>query len=152
SDRRLEGEALADMAFAHFWTLRGHHLPEGQRCADAAFAIAQEIGDNRLLARTLYIRASLDLMEPRLPEAEHQFNEALRIGRSDGLRDIVVQSQTLLGVQTYWRGDFEESIASSRDAEVGAREIHDGFNEVMAMSNRAFSHISRGDYREAFET
>jgi class 3 adenylate cyclase/tetratricopeptide (TPR) repeat protein len=151
SDRRLEGEALADMAFAHFLTLRGHHLPEGRRCADAAFAIAQEIDDQRLLARTLYILASLDLMEPRLREAQHQFDQALRIAATGGFRDIAVQSRTLLGVQIYWRSEFDESITMCREAEAAARDVRDGFNEVMAISTRAMAHISRGDYQDAFE-
>jgi tetratricopeptide (TPR) repeat protein len=63
----------------------------------------------------------------------------------------VVQSQVPLGLQRGWQGDFASAIAISREAEAAAQAVHDGFNEVFAMSNRAFAHIGRGDYREALE-
>jgi tetratricopeptide (TPR) repeat protein len=39
----------------------------------------------------------------------------------------------------------------SRETEAAARVVHDGFNEALAMSNRAFSHVALGEYREALE-
>jgi hypothetical protein len=47
-DRRLEGEALADLAFTHNYTLSWEHQPVAARYADEAAAIAREIGDDRI--------------------------------------------------------------------------------------------------------
>jgi tetratricopeptide (TPR) repeat protein len=83
--------------------------------------------------------------------ADQHFGEALRIAETRGFRDIAVQSRALLSLQTNWRGEFGASIAVCRQVEAAAREMHDGFNELLAMSNRIFSHIGHGDYREALE-
>jgi class 3 adenylate cyclase/tetratricopeptide (TPR) repeat protein len=151
ADRRLEAEALADMAYAHHLALSWDHVPELKRCAEEAYAIAEEIGDDRLRARTLFLMGSLDQMEQRLTEADAKFTESLRIARAGGFRAIVVQSLTLGGVQHVWQADFDGAIAVAREAETTSREIHDGFNEVFAMSNRAFAHLGLGDYGAAYE-
>ena len=151
ADRRLEGEALADMAYAHYMTLSWDHVPELKRCAEEAYAIAEEIGDDRLRARTLFLMGSLDQMEERLAEADAKFTESLRIARAGGFRAIVVQSLTLGGVQRNWQADFDGAIVVAREAETTSREIHDGFNELFAMSNRAFAHLGLGDYGAAHE-
>jgi predicted ATPase len=51
SNRRLEGEALADLAYAHYLTLSGDHVAELKRCAEAALEIARAVDDPHLLAR-----------------------------------------------------------------------------------------------------
>ncbi len=151
ADRRLEAEAMAEMAYIHYMFLSHEHVDDLQRCAREAYAIAREVGDQRLLARTLFLLASIDQMEARLPAAEERFAESLRIARSGGFGGIVVQTQTLLSIQRGWQGRFADAIAMAREAEVAARELHDGFNELFAMSNRTFSEIAHGHYREAFD-
>jgi tetratricopeptide (TPR) repeat protein len=64
---------------------------------------------------------------------------------------VVVQSQVLLGLQRGWQGDFVDAIAMSQETEAAARANHDGFNEVLSLSNRAFALVGHGDHREAFE-
>jgi tetratricopeptide (TPR) repeat protein len=150
-DRRLEGEALADMAYSHFMALSWEHIAPLKPYVERAVAIAREIGDDRLLARSLYIIGSVDQMEARLGEAEARFGEAVRIARAGRFPGIVVRAQALPGLQRGWQGDFASAIAMNRETEAAARSVHDGFNEVLAMSNRAFAHIARGDYREALE-
>jgi tetratricopeptide (TPR) repeat protein len=151
ADRRLEAEALADVAYAHYMTLSWEHIPELRRNAEQAFAIAEEIGDDHVRARTLSLLASVDQMEGRLGQAQDRFGEALRIARARGFRQLEVQTQPLMSVQNNWQGDFDGAIAMCREAEVAARDLRDGFNEVFSMSNRAFAHIGRGDHREAHE-
>jgi tetratricopeptide (TPR) repeat protein len=118
---------------------------------EQASAIAREIGDDRLLARSLFIDATVDQMEARLEDAEAKANEAIHIAHREGFPGIVVQTRILIDLQHNWRGDFTSAIARSRETEAAARAVHDGFNEVLAMSNRAFSHIGQGDHREALE-
>jgi class 3 adenylate cyclase/tetratricopeptide (TPR) repeat protein len=150
-DRRLEGEALADLAYTHYMALSWEHIAPLKPYIERASEIAREIGDDRLLARSLFILGSVDQMEAKLREAEGKLGEAVRIARAGGFPGVVVQSQVLLGLQQGWQGDFAAAIAINREAEAAAQAVHDGFNEVFAMSNRAFAHVAHGDYREALE-
>ena len=150
-DRRLEGEALADMAYTHYMAMSWEEIAPLKPYIERASEIAREIGDARLLARTLFIIGSVDQMEAKLDEAEAKCSEAVRIAQAGGFPGIVVQAQALLGLQRGWQGDFASAIAINRETELAALAVHDGFNEVLAMSNRAFAHIGRGDYREGLE-
>jgi class 3 adenylate cyclase/tetratricopeptide (TPR) repeat protein len=148
-DRSLEGEALADIAYAHYMTLSWDHVPDFKRCAEEALAIAREVSDERLLARTLFLIGSLDLMESRLTEASSNFDESLRVARAGKFEQTIVDNQISIGLVANWRADFRGAIATAREAELAARDLHDGYNEVFAMSNRCFSLIGLGEYREA---
>jgi class 3 adenylate cyclase/tetratricopeptide (TPR) repeat protein len=149
-DRSLEAAGHAEIAYCHYIALSWDHVADLETHASRAHDIARELGDDRLIARTLFLLGSLDQMQARLAAAEDKFTEAIRLAGS-GSRDIIVQVETLLGVQRNWQGRFDETIALCLGAEAAARELHDGFNEVLAMSNRCFSLIGRGDYRAAWE-
>ena len=149
-DRRLECEALADTAYAHYMTLSSEQLPEFQRYSDAAIAIARELGDERLLARTLALSGMSDQVEGRLAESDVKFEESIALARRGGFRDLVPFSEQLRSLNANWQGRFADSIAVGRDLEALCRELHDGFIEVFSLSTRAFAHIGCGDYREAW--
>jgi class 3 adenylate cyclase/tetratricopeptide (TPR) repeat protein len=149
SDRHFEGEALADIAYAHYMTLSWEHMADFKRYAEEAFEVARQVGDERLLARTLFLIGSVDLMESRLTEAAGKIGESLRIAQAAGFNRIVVDNQIHIGLLLNWRADFVGGITTAREAESGAREAHDGFNELFAMSNRCFPLIGHGEYREA---
>jgi tetratricopeptide (TPR) repeat protein len=151
ADRRLEGEAMADIAYAHWMALSWDQIGTLKPHVERASAIAREIGDDRLLARALFILASVDQMEAKLADAETKYDEAIRLAHRGGSPRIIVQARTQVDVQYNWQGDFASTIARSRETEAAARAVNDGFNEVLAMSNRAFSHIGLGEYREALE-
>jgi class 3 adenylate cyclase/tetratricopeptide (TPR) repeat protein len=151
-DRRLEAEAHAEIAYCHYMALSWDHVVDLQTHARRAHDIARDIGDDRLIARTLFLMGSLDQMQARLSEAETKFGESLALARTGNYRDIVVQSQTLLSLQRNWQGRFDDAIAMCIAVEGASRELHDGFNEVFGMSNRCFALIGRGDYRAAYDT
>ena len=50
-DRQSEGEALADLALYHEMTFSWEHIPQAQKLGEEALGIAQEIGDERVVAR-----------------------------------------------------------------------------------------------------
>ena len=151
-DRRLEAEAHADLAYCHFMALSWDHVADLQSHAQQSYTIAREVGDQRLIARTLFLMATVDQMQGQLGQAETRFAESLALAHAGNHRDIIVQVHPLLSAQRNWQGRFDEAVATCLSAEVVARQIHDGFNEVFAMSNRCFALIGRGDYREAWET
>src|SRR4029453_2216783 len=74
-ERRPGGEALGDMAYTHYMSMSWEHIAPLKPNVEQALAIAREIGDDRLLARTLFIIGSVDQMEARLEEAETKFGE-----------------------------------------------------------------------------
>ncbi len=148
-DRRGEGEALADLGFAHYATLSGEHMPHLKRHADEAYVIARETGDGHLLARTLYLLGTVDTTDGDLDSATRRLEESTRIGEAQALPDIVAPSITLLGAVANWRGDFPRALQISERAEIAARGVHDRFHEFLAVAFRCVSHIALGEYLEA---
>ena len=59
-DRQSEGEALADLALYHYMTSSWGHMPQAQRLGEEALGIAQEIGDERVVARSLIALSAVD--------------------------------------------------------------------------------------------
>jgi class 3 adenylate cyclase/tetratricopeptide (TPR) repeat protein len=151
-DRRLEAEAYAELAYCHYMALSWDHIVHLEANVRRSHEIAREIGDERLLGRTLFLMGSLDQMQARLTEAEAEFAESVALARRGGHQDIVMLSQTQVSLQRNWQGRFVESVTLCLEVERAAREIHDGFNEVFGMSNRCFALIGRGDYRTAWDT
>jgi class 3 adenylate cyclase/tetratricopeptide (TPR) repeat protein len=149
-DRRLEGHALADLAFSHYLTLSWEHMEEFARYAQAALAIGRELNDDHLLARALSFLGIISQLDGHLTDANVHLEESSRIARAAGLRNIEVLNQVQGTLHANWTGDFSTAIAAGRDAEALARDIHDGFYEVFLMSNRCFAHVGHGEYAEAF--
>jgi class 3 adenylate cyclase/tetratricopeptide (TPR) repeat protein len=148
-DRRAEGEAVADLGFAHYATLAGEHVPDTTRNAEAAHAIARETGDEHLLARSLYLLGSVRTVEGNLTDAAHMFDESIRIAEGKGLRDLAAPSLTLLGAIANWQGDFRRALEVTTRAEIAARETHDHFHEFLAVAFGCVAHIACGQYVEA---
>ena len=151
-DRRLEAEAHAEIAYCHYMALSWDHVADLEAHARRAHDIARDIGDDRLIARTLFLMASLDQTQARLSEAETKFAKSLALARAGNHRDIVVQAQAMLSIQRNWQGRFDDAITMCLAVEDTSRELHDGFNEVFGMSNRCFALVGRGDYRAAWDT
>src|SRR5262249_11243432 len=129
-DRRLEAEAYAELAYCHYMALSWDHVVHLEANVRRSHEIAREIGDERLLARMLFLMGSLDQMQARLTEAEAEFAESVALAQRGGHQDIVVLSQTQVSLQRNWQGRFEDSVALCLEVEHAAREIHDGFSEV----------------------
>jgi tetratricopeptide (TPR) repeat protein len=150
-DRSAEGEALMDLAVLYWATFRVENVPNVRACASQSLAIARDTGDERLLARSLGGLALVDQLDGRLDEADAKFTESLEIARAQGFRDIAVPSNTWLGAHANWRGDFRRAVPLCLAAEQGAAEIHDGFQELMALAFRCLALIGLGEYSEGLE-
>jgi class 3 adenylate cyclase/tetratricopeptide (TPR) repeat protein len=147
-DRHGEGEALVDLAFAHWMTFSSDHLPYTKKFSEEALAIAQATGDQRVLAKSLCYLGSVSQVDGNLEEADQKFEESLRICEAGGFKDIVTPNLVWLGAQANWRGDFPRAITLSRRAEESAVENHDGLNELIAPAFSCLSHIGLGEYAE----
>ncbi|HEV8616508.1 MAG TPA: adenylate/guanylate cyclase domain-containing protein [Methylomirabilota bacterium] len=147
-DRRGEGEALADVGYAHLATLSGEHIGHLKRHAEEARLIAEETGDEHLLARCLYLLGFVETTAGTLDAGMQRFEESIRIAESKGLADTVAPSLTMLGAIVNWRGDFRRALEISERAETVAREVHDHFNEFLAVAFRCVAHIALGQYAQ----
>jgi class 3 adenylate cyclase/tetratricopeptide (TPR) repeat protein len=148
-DRRAEGEALADLAFAHWATFSWEHVPHAKRAAEEALAIGRETDDRRVVARSLTYLAAVDDVHADLSESDRKLAESLRLAQAGGFTECIAQNLMWLGAHANWRGDFHRGISVSRQSEDTARGIHDGVMELWALAFRTLAHIGLGEYGEA---
>ena len=148
-DRRLEGEALADLAFAHAYTLVWEHQPVAARYADEAAAAAREIGDNRILTKALATRGSVHCAYGELDQGARLLEESVRLGEPLGAPDLYLNGLFYLGHLHNWRGEFRRAIEIQDRVAREAQAIHDEFNEGIGQWCLGLAHIGRGLYTEA---
>lgn len=148
-DRRAEGQALAELAFAHYATLSGDHAPHMRRYAEAAAAVAQETGDEHVLARASFVLGLYEQVNGELDTSARYFSDAMRIAQARGYQDTAGPSLVMLGAAANWRGDFPRAIELTQQAEVVAREAHDTFHEHLSLAFRCLAHAALGEYGEA---
>jgi class 3 adenylate cyclase/tetratricopeptide (TPR) repeat protein len=148
-DRRLEGEALADLAFAHVYTLSWEHQPVAARYADEAAAVAREIGDDRILTKALSTRGSVHCAYGELDEGARMLAESVRLGEPLGAPDLYLNGLWYLGHVLNWRGEYRQAIQIHRRVAREAQAIHDEFNEGLGQWSLGLAHIGRGLYSEA---
>jgi len=148
-DRRLEGEALVELAFTHVYTLSWEHQPVGARYADEAAAVAREIGDDRILTKALATRGSVHCAYGELEQGARLLEEAVHLGEPLGAPELYLTASFWLGHLHNWRGEFPEAIEILGKVMQDARTVHDEFNEGMAHWCLGLAHIGRGLYTEA---
>jgi predicted ATPase/class 3 adenylate cyclase len=148
-DRHGEGEALVEAALAHWLTFTWEGAAQTERRAEAALALAQETGDQLVLARSLTYLGLVDQIHGRLVDGDQKLDQSLRISEAAGFKSAIAQNQTWLGAHANWRGEFGSAIALCRRAARGAAESHDGFQELMALAFECLALASLGEYAEA---
>jgi class 3 adenylate cyclase/tetratricopeptide (TPR) repeat protein len=148
-DRRLEGEALADLAFVHQFTLLWEHQPVAARYADEAAAVGREIGDDRILSKALATRGGVHGAYGELEEATRLIEESVRLGEPLGAPDLYLHGLFFLGLFHNWRGEFHKAIEIQRRVVREAQTIHDEFNEGIGRWSLGLAHIGYGLYAEA---
>ncbi len=148
-DRRLEGEALADLAFTHGFTLLWEHQVVAARYADEATAIGREIGDDRILTKALATRGQVHSSYGEMDQATRLIEESVRLGEPLGAPELYLHGLMFLGLFHNWRGEFHKAIEIQRRVAREAAAIHDEFNEGLALWNLGLAHIGRGLHAEA---
>src|SRR5712691_1584719 len=149
--RRAEGEALADRAFAYWATFKTENVPEFKRFAEEARVIAEETGDQHVLARSLTYLGSFDQIGGHLLDADAKFAESLRLCEASGFKDHMPQNLVWLGADANWRGEWAKALETSRRAAAAAIDVHDGLSELFANSFACLAHIALGDYAEGLD-
>jgi class 3 adenylate cyclase/tetratricopeptide (TPR) repeat protein len=148
-DRAGEAEAWVDLAYAHWLAFSQEHTREAKRCAEEGLAIAREIGDRRLEARSLTYLGSVAQADGDLTEGDRLMEASLRLCEAGGYRGAAVQNLLWLGVHAMWRGEFDATVQHLRRCAGMAVEIHDGLHEVFAESSLCMALVGQGEYAQA---
>jgi class 3 adenylate cyclase/tetratricopeptide (TPR) repeat protein len=148
-DRQSESEALADLALYHWSTFSWDHIPRAQRLGEEALGLAQEIGDERIVAKSLIYLGAVDQVHGQLLEGDPKLERALRIGETRGFQDVIAQASMWLGAAANWRGEFQKAIILCQQGERAAADMYDGAVELFNQAFRCLSYIGLGEYAEA---
>jgi tetratricopeptide (TPR) repeat protein len=149
-DRVKEGEALCNQASSHWWRFSEAYKGLVEKCAQEAMVIAEETGDERILARGLFSLAMVDQKVGLLREADAKLERSVEICRRRSLTGPLVTDLTWLGTHAMWRAEHSRSIALSREAAGLAGSSHEGFYELVALSVLCNAHAGLGEWDAAF--
>jgi class 3 adenylate cyclase/tetratricopeptide (TPR) repeat protein len=149
-DRVKEGEALCNLAGSHWWRFSEAYRGLVEKSAREAMVIAEETGDERILARGLYSLAMVDQKAGALRDADAKLFRSVEICRRRGLRGPLVTNLTWLGTHAMWRGDYRSGVDYASEGARIAGEIHEGFYELVAIAVRGNAQAGRGDWEQAF--
>jgi len=151
-DRVKEGEALCSQASSHWWRFSEAHKGLVEKCAREAAIIAEETGDERILARVLFSLGMVNQKAGLLREADAKFQRSVEICRRRGLMGPLVTNLTWLGAHANWRGELRHAIRYSDEARRLAQEVHEGFYELVASCFRCNALAALGEWDLAFQT
>jgi class 3 adenylate cyclase/tetratricopeptide (TPR) repeat protein len=150
-DRVKEGEALCNLAGSHWWRFSEAYKGLVEKSAREAMVIAEETGDERILARGLYSLAMVDQKAGNLRDADAKLLRSVEICRPRSLTGPLVTDLTWLGTHAMWRGEHGRSVLLSREAADLAAVTHEGFYELVALSVLCNAHAGRGEWDDAFK-
>jgi class 3 adenylate cyclase/tetratricopeptide (TPR) repeat protein len=146
NDRWMEAEAQADLALTYWATFDSSNVPHVKAAAEAARALAEETGHERVLSKALNYLGLVEQEEGDLVAADRSMEASLRIAEPAGFRDAEAQALVWLGAHAGWRGEFAKAIPLLGRAETTAAAVHDGFFELLSAAFTCLAHIGLGDY------
>jgi len=149
-NQRKEGESLGQLALAHLHKMSEKHIPFVEEYAQEAMQLAQQTGDQNILAKSLSCLAMVHGARGNLIEADKNLEASLQISRREGFKESSSLSLALLGIQAYWQGHFQQAVQICQEGLVVSREIHDGYNELFTQGNLGLAYWGVGNYAEAF--
>ncbi|MFQ5946329.1 MAG: AAA family ATPase, partial [Anaerolineae bacterium] len=150
-DRVKVGEALCNQAASHWWRFSEAHKGLVEKCAREAMAIAEETGNELILARALSSLGMVDQKAGMLRQADVKLLRSVEICRRRSFKGPLVPNLVWLGAHANWRGEFQDAIAHCREAERVAQEIHEGFLELVAYLFACNAHAALGEWDLAFQ-
>jgi tetratricopeptide (TPR) repeat protein len=116
---------------------------------EEALSIAQETGDERVVARSLIHLGGVHQVYGKLLEGDVKFERALRIGEARGFQDVLPITLESLGSAANWRGEFQRAITLCQQGERAAAATYDGAIELWIQACRCLAYIGLGEYAEA---
>ena len=147
-NRQKEGDSLCHLSYAYYLKFSEEQTPLVVKYAQEAQHLAQQIGDQRILARSLSILALADQGAWKLEAAERKFRESLEIARREGYNESLPPTLMLLTAQAYWLGEFLRALQLGREGVSVSRDVHDGLHELWCLAFLSLIHWSCGRYAQ----
>ena len=148
-DQRQEGESLFCLASVHHLKTTDKHRLLEEQCAQEAVQLAQQTGDQKILAMSLDALGRVHQVRGDLQEAERQLRLSLRISQREGYTDTFASLLRSLGMQAYWQGHFQRTLHLGQEWVTLSRAIHDGSLELTGLSFLCLTCWSFGTYAQA---
>jgi len=107
SDPINESKALTAMGYASLWD---HNFDQAKIYAREAIKVAEETGENSVLAGGHFILGQVEILTGRLDDGKPKLTRALHISQSAG--DLMYEALSLgnLGHIKNWKGEFTQAI------------------------------------------
>jgi tetratricopeptide (TPR) repeat protein len=106
-DRHKEAEALYQIGFGFYYA---HEFEKALESSHQAQALAVEVGNQHILASSLFVIAQVHAVTGKLDEASHGIEEALRVSRNAGEKGSEGFNLLLLGQLRNWQGEYEQAL------------------------------------------
>jgi tetratricopeptide (TPR) repeat protein len=116
---------------------------------EEALGLAQETGDERVMARSLISLSTVDQVHGKLLEGDAKLERALRIGETRGFQDVITHALLWLGAAANWRGELRRALTLCQQGERVAADRYDGANGLRLRAFHCTAHIGLGEYTEA---
>jgi tetratricopeptide (TPR) repeat protein len=145
-DRNKEAEALHQIGFSFLFA---HEFEQALESSSQAQTLAAEIGNQNILAASLFVIAMVHVVTGKLDEATHGFEEALRVSREAGEKGHEGFNLTMLGQLHSWKGEYEQAFQIQEQGfTIG--HAHDlQLILLWLLWVRGLSHCGQGEYAAA---
>src|SRR5262245_25832682 len=148
-DRNKEAEALHQIGHGFF---RAHEFEEALEVSHQAQALAAEIGNQNILAASLFVIAFVHAVTGKLDEATHGLEEALRVSGVAGEKGREGFTLSLLGQFYNWKGEYEQGLQLLEQGfTIG--HTHDlQLIVIRSLWHRGLTYGGQGEYAAALAT
>ena len=148
-NQHKEGDSLCHLVFSHWLKFSEAHLPFMEHYAQKALELAQQTGNQHVLARSLTGLGLVHQVRGNLREANRKLEASLQVSRREGYHDTLAPNLLWLSAHAYWQGDFLRALHLGEEGLVSARGIHDGLIELLGLVFFCLSSWSAGHYAQA---
>jgi tetratricopeptide (TPR) repeat protein len=148
-NQHKEGESLCHLVFSHWLKLSEDQLPFMEQDAQQARELAQQTGDQHVLAKSLTGLGLVHQVRGNLRESDRNLAASLEVSRREGYHDTLAPNLLWLSAHAYWQGNFPRAMHLSEEGLVIARGIHDGLIELLSLAFLCQAHWSAGRYAQA---
>ena len=149
-NRHMEGESLGHLGFLHFAMQSSDQIPLIERYAQEGVQLAQQTGNQHILACSLTNLGLVYVDRGALHDAIRTFEEAVQISRQGSDKRSLALSLTYLCQQLYFQGRFQEVRPLSEEGISVSGSIFDSSMELLCLAFLCQSYWSLGDSVRAF--
>ncbi|WP_125565612.1 ATP-binding protein [Nocardioides baekrokdamisoli] len=141
-DARVRGCALYARAVLAAWS---NDAPTGERVAQEAISVFQELGDTGRVANLHFLRALMLGWAHRPDDAAECYRECFALTQPLGERYWTSYAQWGLGVDMLLSGSIEESVQLEREALETKALFGDALGTALALEALAWAAVDRAD-------